>query len=445
MDKCEQWVEIKASAAHALAAFDDPSYVPRWMGRVINVLVIDERHSFWLMEAVEGTSGRWVAEKVESAPNRSAYFLNEGCARALLEAEAIEARSGVCRLRFVVSDRSPISWRGAPGPVILFGEDVAAELQRSLQRFKTLVEVAGALPVEAGSRVAVDDAVSDGTEWQRFSISPADSFDAATDATQRELSADTVPRSVIEESAPTQGKRSAVKESCEDFERGATLGPVAAESFAQKPSPFVSGGVSDGTGRSGTLDDSSRRRSAFPWVHAFVFFAIAFSSGVLVWFARQATLMRSAQTHAESAPESIPDLKTDKAAPALRAENTAPSPTAADELRAKVTEWAQATNRGDLDELMRFYAPVLDRYYLQRGVARASVRADKARYLSGGQHFRLEIAMPRIVLSPDGRRATMTFLKRFNFAQRRGVATQQLIWERNGDWQIVSERDLAVR
>ncbi|MCV5824964.1 hypothetical protein OFN33_31390, partial [Escherichia coli] len=80
-------------AAHALAAFDDPSYVPRWMGRVINVLVIDERHSFWLMEAVEGTSGRWVAEKVESAPNRSAYFLNEGCARALLEAEAIEARS----------------------------------------------------------------------------------------------------------------------------------------------------------------------------------------------------------------------------------------------------------------------------------------------------------------------------------------------------------------
>ncbi|MCV5791678.1 hypothetical protein OFN52_31995, partial [Escherichia coli] len=88
---------------------------------------------------------------------------------------------------------------------------------------------------------------------------------------------------------------------------------------------------------------------------------------------------------------------------------------------------------------------VLDRYYLQRGVARASVRADKARYLSGGQHFRLEIAMPRIVLSPDGRRATMTFLKRFNFAQRRGVATQQLIWERNGDWQIVSERDLAVR
>ncbi|MER3427473.1 MAG: hypothetical protein C4334_05135 [Pyrinomonas sp.] len=481
MRRCEQWVTVKASATRVLAAFSDPNCVPRWIERVIAVLAIDERHSFWLTEAAAGTNGRWVAEKIESAPNRSAYLLNEGCARALLEAEATEETEGGCRLRFVVSDQSSISWRGVPGPVILFGEDVAAELQRSLQAFKSIVEISPpvekteTLPVKADSRSAVEDVAfqnisHDGEAIaEKLSRPPAERATAEVqlktsmdttgwstdgDASRRKTPTGTGPQKI----EPEGGERISAEEAREVGGRraGPAVDSFSPEVFSRRSLRFGGNEASDEAKRKSAVTESSLRRHAFPWVYAFVFFAIAFSSGVFVWLAKQETLTRGAQTRAEAAPgggtEPAPKAESSAQAPPVKegasaqlAEKIVPSSNAVDELRAKVAEWARATNRGGLDELMQFYAPVLERYYLQRNVSRADVRADKARYLSSGQRFNLEIAAPRIALSPDGRRATMTFLKRFNFAQRRGAATQQLVWEKRADWQIVSERDLAAR
>jgi ketosteroid isomerase-like protein len=118
-------------------------------------------------------------------------------------------------------------------------------------------------------------------------------------------------------------------------------------------------------------------------------------------------------------------------------------------LRGALNDWVAATNARDIDRQMRFYNPVVDAFYRMRNASRADVRADKARVFERANSIDVRADDPEIRLSPDGRTAIMRFHKRYAIAgggeDRRGEVLQELRWQYlNGEWRIISERDLRV-
>jgi hypothetical protein len=97
---------------------------------------------------------------------------------------------------------------------------------------------------------------------------------------------------------------------------------------------------------------------------------------------------------------------------------------------------------------MSFYPPVVETFYLKRNVPRAAVRTEKQRMIEQASSIELETGQPETNLSADGRSATMTFRKSWNFrgAQNSsGEVIQELRWLKTGEgWKIVSERDIGV-
>lgn len=120
-----------------------------------------------------------------------------------------------------------------------------------------------------------------------------------------------------------------------------------------------------------------------------------------------------------------------------------------DALRAALNEWVAATNARDLNKQMGFYNQRINAFYQARDVGLEIVRADKARTYQRAQSIDVRAGVPSISFSRDGRTAIMRFRKQYNIMgggeDRAGEVLQELRWRRiNGNWRIVSERDIRV-
>lgn len=189
------------------------------------------------------------------------------------------------------------------------------------------------------------------------------------------------------------------------------------------------------------------------------------------------TKNKTAESNQPAAPETItsapnisektdvttPDRRAGQTPPAESAKKNAPNreqvasvepPIRADgkpqaELNTALNKLISATNSGDVEQQMNYYAPKLDAYYLSRNASQNAVRAEKKRIFSRADEIDIQAGNPDIKLSPDGRKATMRFRKKYAIKQgqknRRGEVVQELQWVKSGDgWRIVSERDVKV-
>jgi hypothetical protein len=118
------------------------------------------------------------------------------------------------------------------------------------------------------------------------------------------------------------------------------------------------------------------------------------------------------------------------------------------ELRSLRDGWIAATNARDIERQLSFYAPTLEAFYLQRGVSRQSVRAEKTRLLAQADVIAVQAGEPETSISADGRTATMRFRKSWDFKGAQpssGEVIQELRWAKtDAGWKITSERDIQV-
>src|SRR2546423_5667571 len=134
---------------------------------------------------------------------------------------------------------------------------------------------------------------------------------------------------------------------------------------------------------------------------------------------------------------------------AVASQNSTTPQSDADALRSALNDWIAATNARDINRQMSFYNHTVNAFYLTRNVSAAEVRAEKVRVISRASYVDIQAGQPAIHISPGGRSATMRFIKRYSILSdgqtRAGEVLQELRWQRmNGNWKIVSERDLEV-
>jgi serine/threonine protein kinase/ketosteroid isomerase-like protein len=170
------------------------------------------------------------------------------------------------------------------------------------------------------------------------------------------------------------------------------------------------------------------------------------------WFAtRHKESLPPAQT---STPAPTQAQTSPAAEPSVPAATSQPTPQVNESdsaaLRTALDDWLAATNARSLERVMSYYMPSVETYYLERGVSRAAVRANKAQMLATPGTVSVRRAgEPQISISPDGRTATVIFHKPFvlgaNEQQRSGEVLQELRWQKTQQgWKIVGERDLEV-
>jgi serine/threonine protein kinase len=150
-----------------------------------------------------------------------------------------------------------------------------------------------------------------------------------------------------------------------------------------------------------------------------------------------------------------PEAKGNDNSQALSDAGVTPSPVASttptdtrSELQSLRDQWVKATVDRDINRLLSFYPPRMDTFYLKRNVPLSAVRAEKQRMIEQASSIELEASQPETSLGNDGRTATMTFRKRWNFKgalNSNGEVVQELRWLKTGDgWKINSERDVEV-
>jgi YD repeat-containing protein len=118
-------------------------------------------------------------------------------------------------------------------------------------------------------------------------------------------------------------------------------------------------------------------------------------------------------------------------------------------LRDALKGWIAATNRRDIESLMRFYNSKVEAFYRARDVAQDFVRDDRARMFQRAEAIEVTVDDPEITSDPKDNTATMRFRKNYlvkvDGRERRGEVIQQLRWLRTEEgWKIVSERDVKV-
>ena len=123
--------------------------------------------------------------------------------------------------------------------------------------------------------------------------------------------------------------------------------------------------------------------------------------------------------------------------------------TPAESLRGALDEWVAATNRGDIQGQMSFYAPIVNRFYRSRNLTPAAVEAEKRRLFQPADSISMKIAAVQIDVRPDGRSATTRFHKRYEIRNRTtsrdGEVVQEIEWALTpGGWKITGERDVRV-
>ena len=118
-------------------------------------------------------------------------------------------------------------------------------------------------------------------------------------------------------------------------------------------------------------------------------------------------------------------------------------------LDAALSEWLDATKRGDIGRQMRFYPARVPVYYTWRDVPRSAVHEEKRRVLGAATTLQIATGPPTVELADEGRSAVTRFRKRYVIEgpaiRRRGDVVQELRWTRTADgWRIVAERDAEV-
>lgn len=156
------------------------------------------------------------------------------------------------------------------------------------------------------------------------------------------------------------------------------------------------------------------------------------------------------QTPPSSAPEAALERESQesKGAEEENSREARPAETQA-ALRAALSEWVAATNARDLGKQLSFYPPTLNAFYQRRNASVEEVRSDRARVFENARSIDVRADAPIIRVSRDGQSATMRFIKRYSIVgggeDRSGEVVQELRWRRvNGQWRIVSERDIKV-
>jgi ketosteroid isomerase-like protein len=138
-----------------------------------------------------------------------------------------------------------------------------------------------------------------------------------------------------------------------------------------------------------------------------------------------------------------------QSAAAEKPQNAVPDENTQAELNASLGSWIDATNQRNVEQQMTYYAPKVNSFYRSRNASINAVRDEKKRVFDGVDAVAIEAGKPNIVVSADGRTATMRFRKKYSIKKgqqnRNGEVIQELKWakSKNG-WRIVSERDLKV-
>jgi len=121
----------------------------------------------------------------------------------------------------------------------------------------------------------------------------------------------------------------------------------------------------------------------------------------------------------------------------------------AEDVRATLKAWLDATRQGDVAAQMAFYPRLVPVYYTWRNTPRSTVLAEKRKVFADARVLDIRTGPPRIELTPDGTGAVTSFRKAYVIegprVHRRGEVLQELRWARTGQgWKITSERDAAV-
>lgn len=119
------------------------------------------------------------------------------------------------------------------------------------------------------------------------------------------------------------------------------------------------------------------------------------------------------------------------------------------ELNASLGNWVSATNERNVEQQMTYYAPQVNSFYRSRNTSINAVRDEKKRVFDGVDAVDIQTGKPKIVVSADGRTATMQFRKKYSIKKgqqnRNGEVIQELKWVKSKKgWRIISERDLKV-
>jgi serine/threonine protein kinase/ketosteroid isomerase-like protein len=119
------------------------------------------------------------------------------------------------------------------------------------------------------------------------------------------------------------------------------------------------------------------------------------------------------------------------------------------ELNTSLGNWVTATNARNVERQMNYYAPKINAFYRTRNASPDAVRAEKRRVFERADQVDIQTGKPQIVVSPDGKSATMRFRKKYLIKEgqrtRNGEVVQELQWVKSGNgWRIVSERDVKV-
>ena len=255
---------------------------------------------------------------------------------------------------------------------------------------------------------------------------------------------------------------------------GPTSGPAAAGEETREARPREVKSPAAHAARSGphdampaapAVDEPRRRPSTFAFaLMGAALFALAFGA-VAFWLSQrdsppQTSGEISEATKAEAINNrNVPAAPSPAAGnrpavnengdPSARNANQTPGVRAAQaELRTSLDGWVAATNANDLNKQMKYYAPVLDRFYQWRATTRDAARNEKQKFMAGVNTINVSVSEPQTTVSDDGRTATMVFRKSYTFGGARpasGEVLQELRWTNTpAGWQITSERDVQI-
>ncbi len=118
------------------------------------------------------------------------------------------------------------------------------------------------------------------------------------------------------------------------------------------------------------------------------------------------------------------------------------------EVAREVLAWKSLAESRDLNGYMDRYADRID-YYSKRGAGKAFVERDKRKAFTTYTSIRTNITNLTVTPGADGKTATATFDKEWDFSnsskRTTGKVRSQMVFRKTGaGWRIVSERDLKV-
>ncbi|MGI8641746.1 MAG: L,D-transpeptidase Cds6 family protein [Pyrinomonadaceae bacterium] len=118
------------------------------------------------------------------------------------------------------------------------------------------------------------------------------------------------------------------------------------------------------------------------------------------------------------------------------------------EISDKINAWKSATESGDVNGYMNYYADTID-YYTKKGVSAGYVRNDKEKAFSKFDNISINLSNMRVTPGASGENATAVFDKEWTFEGEENysagkVQTQLQMKKINGKWVITSERDLKI-